>query len=157
MVHGLYRVDIYKVCVIRYEGHVLKTIKPWIPIQNYQSKLKERGAYPFLIATIESGSITLISWGGTTLELLQYFHRNGITWSIWIKLDQFGSNLINLDQTWLIWIKLDQFGSNLIKLDQTWLNLNKLDQTWSNWNTLDQTCSNLIKLDQTWSNWNKLD
>ena len=35
----------------------------------------------FLIATIESGSITLINWGGgeVTLEILQYFHRNDIS------------------------------------------------------------------------------
>ena len=38
--------------------------------------------YNFLIATIESGSITLINGqggGGTTLELLQYFYRNDIS------------------------------------------------------------------------------
>ena len=49
-------------------------------IENQRSKFES-----FLIATIESGSMTLINWqgggggGGTILELLQYFHRNDIT------------------------------------------------------------------------------
>ena len=52
-------------------------------IENQRSKFES-----FLIATIESGSMTLINWqggggggggGGTTLELLQYFYRNDIS------------------------------------------------------------------------------
>ena len=55
-------------------------------LQSISPRLLDLVNLLFLIATIESGSITLKNsggggggGGGTTLELLQYFHKNDIT------------------------------------------------------------------------------